>query len=117
MSAIQERIIEVLGAHQSLFDRFTQRTVCICDGWQDTDHGDNGHYTHQSHLAAAIQDVLEIWLPPLFASALHGYADSELSGFPGYGDDPNGTDVLEQLNRDAASIASYALTSNKWRTK
>jgi hypothetical protein len=67
-------------------------------------------------MAAAVADDLTKYLPPIFASAIHAYADSELSAMSYHGD-PSGLPVMKKLNREAAQIANYATTSEKWNGK
>lgn len=123
MSTITDRITEVLRAHQFHMNlrSSSQQMYCTCqegcsqDGYMLTMEPDH----HAAHVADAVQDVLELWLPPLFASAIHAYAEGEALSLPGCGpdgnEDPSAEEVLQRLNNEAASIAQYALTSTNWK--
>lgn len=108
--SVEERIAQALREHELGVNQYSGQSTCMCGKWR---RGVSAG-AYEAHVAAAVRDVLEIWLPPLFASAIHAYADSELTALPGYGDDPTAADTLERLNNEAASIAAYAFTSNKW---
>lgn len=121
MSGIQAQITNVLSEHQTNINAKadnpeTWSAGCMC-GWVasylNVDRPD-AEMNHARHVSACIVDAMERWLPPLFASAIHGYADSELCGYSYHGDG-SAIYALEKLNKEATQVAAYALTSTKWK--
>ena len=64
-------------------------------------------------LADAVIRELTIWIPPIFASAIHAWADSELAAISHHGS-PGEYEMLKRLNQEAAQIANYATTHERW---
>lgn len=65
-------------------------------------------------LANAVIAELTTYLPPIFASAIHAYADSEIAAMRYHGASKDAFYALEKLNGEAAQIANYATTHEKW---
>jgi len=82
----------------------------IVDGFTSTD----GSTCHDNHLAAAIADFLSRYLPPIVASAIHSYAQSEIVAIDYHGGQAGEREAMEKLHREAAQIANYATTHEKW---
>lgn len=64
-------------------------------------------------VADAVIRELNIWIPPIVASAIHSYADSQLAALSHHGH-PEAIWELNRLNNHAASIANYATTHKRW---
>ena len=79
------------------FDGFCGRSL---DAWAD-------------HVADAVMEMLTRHIPPIVASAIHSYADSELAAITHHGS-PEEYEMLKRLNDNAAGIAHYATTHVKW---
>jgi hypothetical protein len=63
--------------------------------------------------ADAVMEVITAHVPPIVASAIQGYAQSELVAMSYHGD-PAGLASMKRLNREAAGIAQYATTHEDW---
>lgn len=68
---------------------------------------------YAAHVADAVIRELTIWIPPIFASAIHAWADSELAAISHHGS-PGEYEMLKRLNQEAAQIANYATTHERW---
>lgn len=74
---------------------------------------DKLHSENTEVLADAVMELITVHIPPIVASAIHAYADSELMAMKYHGD-PAGLASMEKLNREAAQIANYATTHENW---
>lgn len=80
----------------------------VLDGW------DYLNDTSKFLLADAVMEVITVHVPPILASAIHAYADSELAGLNYHGGSKDAFEGMEKLNREAAQIANYATTHERW---
>ena len=62
---------------------------------------------------AAIRELTDA-IPPIVATAIQGYAQSELAAMSYHGGSRDAFDVMEKMNREALQIANYATTHEKW---
>jgi len=53
---MSESAAEVIAAHDSMYDRFRQCDVCVCDRWADADYHD-GSKTHAEHVLDALREA------------------------------------------------------------
>lgn len=98
MSDLRTRIAQVLAS-----------TVCTL-----AEHSPCAECTEaELHVADTVVDDLTKYLPPIFASAIHAYADSQLAALSHHGH-PEAIWELNRLNQHAANIANYATTHEKW---
>jgi len=67
--------------------------------------------------ADAVIRELTVIIPPIVASAIHSYADSELAAMSYHGGSKDAFEAMEKLNTEAANIANYATTHQKWNGK
>lgn len=84
---------------------------CLC-GWRSPEW-DCTFTDHPEHVADAVIRELTIWIPPIFASAIHSWADSELAHISHHGTEGE-YEMLKRLNQEAAQIANYATTHERW---
>ena len=64
-------------------------------------------------LADAVLEMLTVHIPPIVASAIHGYADSQIVALDYHGDG-SAIEEMRRLNSEAAQIANYATTHERW---
>ena len=64
-------------------------------------------------MADAVMEVITVHIPPIVASAIHSYADSEITAMSYHGD-PSDLAAMEKLNKEAAQIANYATKHERW---
>jgi hypothetical protein len=64
-------------------------------------------------MADAVMELITKHIPPIVASAIHGYADSQIVALDYHGDG-SAIEEMRRLNREAAQIANYATTHEKW---
>ena len=64
-------------------------------------------------VADAVMEMLTVNIPPIVASAIHGYADSQIVALDYHGDG-SAIDEMRRLNSEAAQIANYATTHERW---
>ena len=69
--------------------------------------------TDPAILADAVMELITVHVPPIFASAIHAYADAELTAMNYHGN-PAGLAAMKKLNREAAQIANYATMHERW---
>ena len=67
-------------------------------------------------VADAVMEVITAHIPPIVASAIHGYADSQIVALDYHGGG-SAIEEMRRLNREAAQIANYATTHEKWNGK
>lgn len=65
-------------------------------------------------LADAVIRELTDAIPPVVASAIQGWAQSELAAMSYHGGSKDAFDLMERLNREAMQIAQYATTHEDW---
>ena len=63
--------------------------------------------------ADAVLEMLTVHIPPIVASAIHGYADSQIVALDYHGDG-SAIEEMRRLNSEAAQIANYATTHERW---
>ncbi|MFM8798691.1 MAG: hypothetical protein ACKODT_07020 [Fluviibacter sp.] len=64
-------------------------------------------------VADAVMEVITVHVPPIVASAIHGYADSQIVALDYHGDG-SAIEEMRRLNNEAAQIANYATTHERW---
>ena len=69
--------------------------------------------TDPAILADAVMELITVHVPPILASAIHAYAESELAAMKYHGD-PSGLAAMRKLNQEAAQIANYATKHERW---
>ncbi len=67
----------------------------------------------RSDMADAVMEVITVHIPPIVASAIHSYADSEIMAMSYHGE-PSDLAAMEKLNKEAAQIANYATKHERW---
>lgn len=97
-SDLRTRIAAVMEAHDVNSD-------CGCPGpitnWFD-------------HMADAVIRELTESIPPIVATAIQGFAQSELAAMSYHGASKDAFEVMEKMNREALQIAKYATTHEDW---
>jgi hypothetical protein len=66
------------------------------------------------HIADAIMEIITVHIPPIVASSIHAYADAELAALNYHGGGYTAAEQLEDLQNNAAGIANYATTNQRW---
>ena len=85
------------------------RTCCRCQ-WRELSDGP----THAEHVAdAVIRELTEV-IPPIVATAIQSYAQSELAAMSYHGGSRDAFEAMEKMNGEAAQIARYATTHEDW---
>ena len=89
---------------------------CSCGEDFQPEHGgiDVAEAMWADHVAGAVMEMLTIHVPPIVASAIHAYADSELIALRFHKDGTTAVEQVEDLHRNAAQIANYATTHKNW---
>lgn len=113
------------------------RYVCDCEGWEppmnestesqkqskvDVDLRTriaaviaNGRMVRSNNeLADAVIRELTEYIPPIFATAIQGFAQSELAAMSYHGASKDAFEVMEKMNREALQIAQYATKHEDW---
>lgn len=62
---------------------------------------------------AVIRELTEA-IPPIVATAIQGFAQSELAAMSYHGGSKDAFEVMEKMNREALQIAKYATTHEDW---
>ena len=65
-------------------------------------------------MADAVIAELTAAIPPIVATAIQGYAQSELAGMSYHGASKDAFEVMEKMNREALQIAQYATKHEDW---
>lgn len=68
-------------------------------------------------MADAVIRELTDAIPPIVATAIQGYAQSELAAMSYHGGSKDVFEAMEKLNQEAAQIANYATTHERWNGK
>ena len=63
---------------------------------------------------AVIRELTES-IPPIVATAIQGFAQSELAAMSYHGGSKDAFEVMEKMNREALQIAKYATTHKDWK--
>lgn len=100
---LRDRIAAVLTAHPDKSDG-------TCCGRQDFATQDEW----AAHVADAVIRELTHAIPPIVATAIQGYAQSELAAMSYHGGSKDAFDLMEKMNREALQIALYATTHKDW---
>ena len=107
MDQLRDRIAAVLREHveDQLTNYDAERNECGC--------GNQGLSGYKDHVADAVLEMLTVHIPPIVASAIHGYADSQIVALDYHGDG-SAIEEMRRLNSEAAQIANYATTHERW---
>ena len=71
------------------------------------------HPPAADRIADAVMEMLTVHIPPIVASAIHGYADSQIVALDYHGDG-SAIEEMRRLNQEAAQIANYATKHERW---